>query len=504
MLAKIKTSILQRATKIAFYLKNEAYTYASLGEEVSKVRVLLQKERPDTQFIGILAQDDLQTYASIIAVWMEGYAFVPLSTKSPLDRNITVMQQVDSVFVLASEIKPRECAAAWKILDSSNLPATALSLDFESPTPEQIICMLFTSGSTGTPKGVPYTLRNLNCSLDAFFALGYEITEEDRFLQMFDLTFDMSLLSYLPAWCIGAAVCTVPETKIKYLSAVKVMQEHKVSFAAMVPSTLNLLKPYFSQINLPKLRYSILGGEAFYVTLATAWAACIPNARIVNISGPCETTMACVSYELEKNAGQYKSYQGILAFGRPWKNTQTILVDENRQVVEQGGIGELCFSGDHVMNGYWKLPEKNASVFFEREIQGTIKRFYRSGDLAFQDEHGIYYSCGRKDYQYKIQGYKVELGELETLTRKFTNTDQVVAIVLKNENDIFEIHLVSAQTSYTSEVILAYLKEKLPPYLLPTSITKLATLPQNISGKVDRQALRKIVLRETTRKKGID
>ncbi len=504
MLAKIKTSILQRATKIAFYLKNEAYTYASLGEEVAKVRALLQKERPNTQFIGILAQDDLQTYASIIAVWMEGYAFVPLSTKSPLDRNIIVMEQVDSIFVLASEIKPTQSAATWKVLHTSGLPPTALSLDFKTPDPEQIICMLFTSGSTGTPKGVPYTLRNLNCSLDAFFALGYELNEADRFLQMFDLTFDMSLLSYLPAWCIGAAVCTVPETKIKYLSAIKVMKAHKVSVAAMVPSTLNLLKPYFSQINLPELRYSILGGEAFYVTLATAWAACIPNARIVNISGPCETTMACVSYELEKEPEQYKSYQEVLAFGRPWKNTQTILIDENQQVVTQGEIGELCFSGDHVMKGYWKLPEKNQKVFFEKEIQGVVKRFYRSGDLAFQDEDGIYYSCGRKDYQYKIQGYKVELGELETLTRKFINTDQVVAIVLKNENDIFEIHLVSAKTNYTSAVILAHLKEKLPLYLLPASITQLAVLPQNISGKVDRQALRKIVLRKTTRKKGID
>ena len=493
MLEKIKSSFTQNATKIAFYIKNEAYTYASLGEELSKIRLLLQKKKPDTHFIGVLAHDDLQTYASILALWMEGYAFVPLSTKSPLYRNLTVMNLVDSDFVLSSKTESKNIAANWTILSTHNLRETNSDLKFKMPAQDDIICMLFTSGSTGIPKGVPYTLRNINCSLDAFFALGYDLDEKDRFLQMFELSFDMSLLSYLPAWCIGAAVCTVPETKIKYLSVIKVMQEREVSFAAMVPATLNFLKAYFDQIQLEKLKYSVLGGEAFYVTLAAAWAKCIPNARIINISGPCETTMACVSYELDKGFAKNKSHQEILAFGRPWKNTVTILVDENLEEVLQGEVGELCFSGKHVMQGYWKMPERNKEVFFEKEIREKKHRFYRSGDMAFQDEEGIYYSCGRKDHQYKVQGYKVELGEIEMLTRRLTKTEQVVAIVAKNGKDILEIHLFVQENTYDSNAIMDFLKKKLPHYMQPSSITILKKLPQNISGKIDRQVLRKII-----------
>ena len=501
MLLKIKSAILKNATKIAFYIKNEAYTYASLGEELCKIRLLLQKNRPNTPFVGLLAQDDLQTYASILALWMEGYAFVPLSTKNPIDRNKTIMDLVNSKLVLSSVPESKKHRGDWNILCTKNLAPSALDFDFKIPEQNDLMCMLFTSGSTGVPKGVPYTYRNINCSLDSFFALGYPLNENDRFLQMFDLSFDMSLLSYLPAWCIGAAVCTVPETKIKYLSVIKVMQEREVSFAAMVPSTLQFLKPYFSQIKLPYLKYSVLGGEAFYVTLAAAWAKCIPNARIVNISGPCEITMACVAYELDRDFTKNKSHQEVLAFGSVWKNTVAILIDEEEKEVAQGTIGELCFSGDHVMQGYWKLPQKNKEVFFEKTIKGEQRRFYRSGDLAFQDAEGIYYSCGRKDHQYKIQGYKVELGELENQTRAFAKIEQVAAIVEKNEKDILEIYLFLQQSKYTNAEIAEFLKNKLPQYLLPSSITILDNLPQNISGKIDRQALRKIIREERIHRK---
>ena len=183
--------------------------------------------------------------------------------------------------------------------------------------------MLFTSGSTGVPKGVPYTSQNINSTLDSFFALGYSLSENDRFLQMFELTFDMSMLSYLPAWCIGASVHTLDNSGIKYLNAVRVMQEQDISVVTMVPSTLQLLKPYFPQIKLPAIRYCQLGGEPLYADIAELWMTCIPNAQLINISGPCETTMACMSYTLNRDFSKNKSHKDILAFGTHGKTLKS-------------------------------------------------------------------------------------------------------------------------------------------------------------------------------------
>jgi len=225
---------------------------------------------------------------------------------------------------------------------------------------------------------------------------------------------------------------------------------------------LQFLKPYFAQANLPELRYCLLGGEPFYTDLAEAWMSCVPNALIVNISGPCETTMACVGYELSRNMSENKSHQNILAFGKPWKNTKTILVDEQLEEVPIGEEGELCFAGDNVMKGYWGLTEKNASLFFDKMIDDQLYRFYRSGDMAFMDASGILYSCGRKDQQFKIQGYKVELGDLERHARDFLINKNVATTVVKNEKDILEIHLFVENTIVNEEELANYLRQKLP------------------------------------------
>ncbi len=380
MLHRIKTAFEQHATKIVFCIGMQSYTYAEWLLRIGGIRQALQQQRPTARFIGLAAYNDIETYAAILALWAEGYAFVPLSPLSPATRNGEILQLADSRYIMSS--KPPDSnlvdSTDLKWILTSGLEAEAVPPDFSRLNPGQLLCMLFTSGSTGVPKGVPYTAENINTTLDAFFALGYELGPEDRFLQLFELTFDMSLLSYLPAWCLGASVHTVGGAGFKYLQAAKVMKEGAVSFAAMVPSTLQLLRPYFSELELPALRYCLLGGEPLYVDLAKAWMDCVPNARVVNISGPCETTMACMGYDLGRDFSNNKSHKNILAFGSPWKNTHVLLVDPNTPTgqlgqnlvkvgqvgLPTGEVGELCFGGDHVMQGYWQMPEKNAAIFF--------------------------------------------------------------------------------------------------------------------------------------------
>lgn len=490
MLAKIVDTLQRDGAKLAFCINNQAYSYAELAAYVAGIRALLRRERPNGHFIGVLSHNAIETYASIIAIWLEGYAFVPLSAKSPADRNRNILEQVKAECLLTSKALSNDLTEGyWTVLVTKDLRYENDTLAFSNRAEDEIICMLFTSGSTGLPKGVPYILKNVNSTLDAFFALDYQLTAEDRFLQMFDLTFDMSLLSYLPAWCIGASVFTVGSEGMKYLQAYKIMMEEQITFAAMVPSTLRLLQPYFAQIQLPALRYALFGGEPFYIDLAMDWLSCVPNARVINISGPCETTMACVGYELNRDRAANKVHREVLAFGRAWKNTTTVIVDEQLNVLGPNEEGELCFAGEHVMAGYWQLPIKNESIFFNLMIDGKEHRFYRSGDMAFRDEDGDLYSCGRKDHQYKIQGYKVELGEIEHLATQYMEGLPAIAVVEKQEKGGWGIYLFLEGESVDIESVSVFLKQKLPNYMLPKKIVAMKVFPRTLSGKVDRKRL---------------
>ncbi len=494
MLQQLRNSIHQENTNLAFCIRNQSYSYADLLFYVNGIRKMLRDDCPAVHFIGLAGYDDIETYASILAIWAEGYAFVPLSTASPVERNFEVLRQVGTNYALSSRSDTDSFLFGAKVQVTKDLKSKeGSSVDLSNWRADHIMCMIFTSGSTGVPKGVPYTFRNINCTLNAFFSLGYDLSQKDRFLQMFELTFDMSLLSYLPAWCIGASVFPIDHKQVKYLGAYQVLQQHDITFAAMVPSTLQFLKPYFKQVKLPHLRYCLLGGEPLYVELATAWLKAVPHTQVVNISGPCETTMACVGYNLNSDMSKNKSHRKVLAFGYPWKNTKVLIVDEHNNKVKRGDEGELCFAGNNVMEGYWQMPDKNAELFFEKRIDGKDYRFYKSGDLAFQDEEGTLYSCGRKDQQYKIQGYKVELGDVERHARDVLEKQNVAATVIQNEKGILEIHLFVEGKTIDSEAIQAHLKQWLPVYMLPKKIHALDRLPLTLSGKLDRKRLKDFI-----------
>ncbi|MEZ5197517.1 MAG: AMP-binding protein [Bacteroidales bacterium] len=152
--------------------------------------------------------------------------------------------------------------------------------------------MIFTSGSTGKPKGAPISQGNLNAFLDSVWNLEWKIDEHDRFLQMSSMTFDMSILTFIIPLCVGACIYTVPEEEIKYLYGYRLMEEHDIkAFVRLFLQHYPGPKPYFGEIELPSIRYSLVCGEAFPIELADQWTNCVPNANIINIYGPTEATV---------------------------------------------------------------------------------------------------------------------------------------------------------------------------------------------------------------------
>jgi acyl-coenzyme A synthetase/AMP-(fatty) acid ligase len=191
-----------------------------------------------------------------------------------------------------------------------------------------------------------------------------------------------------------------------------------------------------------------------------------------------------MTYPLNRN-GSNKSCNGILCIGKPMQNSNVTIVDEQMRPVEMGEKGELCLSGPQVSPGYWKNPSRNEKAFIT--LENT--RYYRTGDQCFADENGDVFYTGRIDFQVKIQGFRVELGEIEQRAREFLKTHAVIAVARQNESTTWQIFLFIENHSGPVNPVHVHLKKTLPSYMLPAKVLSVPQFPLNSNGKIDRKAL---------------
>ena len=444
------------------------------------IRALIRKSIAETEkIVGLVAHDDMDTYASIFALWFEGKAYVPLNPYAPEARNRNVVTQSGLSLLLDSKGVTYDNV---EVLDTGK--AKSEEDICEAIVAADVAYVLFTSGSTGIPKGVPISFDNLDAFVDGFYDLGYEINPTDRCLQMFDLTFDLSVMSYLLPLLNGACVYTVPATAIKYQYVAELLEDCRLTVALMVPSILHYLRPYFDEMRYDSMRYSLFCGEALPVDLAGEWSKCVPFARVDNVYGPTENTIFCTFYQYSREKGN-KELNGILSIGRAMKGTATLVVDEKNVPVPEGDVGELCLAGRQLTRGYWKNEQKNRESFFCHE--GI--RFYKTGDLCSESGGDLMYH-GRLDFQVKIQGFRVELGEVEFALKKvLERKSNVVAVAFENSIGNTEIGVFIESETGDKQKIVEGLKRSLPSYMLPSQIHFVGRFPLNDNGKTDRKKL---------------
>lgn len=487
-LARVHSACIARDAT-AFVIREEQHSYAELGAAIAAVRRVLETEHAQERLIGIVAHDDLETYAAVFAVWFAGKTMVPLAPGEPAQRTARIVEQA-GLRVVASSRGSEGAPEGLRVLTTRGL--TPLSL--ETPCPRlasDVAYLLFTSGSTGVPKGVPISHGALQAFLHAFGELGYAVGPDDRFLQMFDLTFDLSLMSYCVPLALGATVYTVPPESIRYTSVARILEDHEITFALMVPSILGHLRGFLAELTLPALRWSLFCGEALYADLAAEWQASAPNARVDNVYGPTEATIFCLAYRCAR-VGDAKTSKGVVSIGRPIGGVGTLLVDADLQPVEPGGKGELCLSGPQLTAGYWNDPDKSARAFFVYDDQVH----YRTGDLCTRDEDGDFMYCGRLDHQVKVQGFRVELGEVEHHVRVVTGLAHVAAVVRPGPDGNLRIHVFLERYGEPLPPLLARLREVLPSHMVPSYAHELEALPLTVNAKIDRRALESRMLHD--------
>lgn len=492
-LDNLYNSLIKNKRNNAFCINNRFYTFAELMHKTALIQNELEnnKEYCDNKRVAILCSDDISTYGAVIGTWFLGFNYVPLGLHNPTERNLTILKDAEVKVILTCIQLDENLYSEYKVINILDIKEIPVAIKRTAYNANQLAYLLFTSGSTGRPKGVPISLNNLDTFLEAFGKSGVKINSSDRCLQMFELTFDVSISSFLPALIKGACVYTVPNDVIKYVHVLKLISKHELTVIQIVPSIIRLSANLLSRLNLHSVKYCILTGEATSVDLLDIFKPVINGALIYNYYGPTECTIYCSFYDC--NSENISQYNGMIGIGKPFEKIDFIIVDENNQEVEAGIKGELLISGNQLTKGYLNDPTRNQISFITIKKNDKENVYYRSGDLCFRDENNDIYYCGRLDNQVKIQGYRIELNEIEQVVRDVIGLNSVV-LATKNQTGVLQLILILEIDKYIEKaLVFDKLKSRLPDYMIPVDLYCLPQFPLNSSGKTDRPQIKHLV-----------
>lgn len=353
-----------------------------------------------------------------------------------------------------------------------------------------LVYIIFTSGSTGVPKGVTISNINILEYIDWVTEVFHD-SEETRMGSVAPLYFDLSTHEIYTCLSKAATLIMVPEKYVAFPAAtLKYIKEMHVNYLYWVPSaygnvaSLDLLK----SIELDEVKSMIFGGEVMPVRTLNYWRKHLPNLEfIANMYGPTEATVNCTYYIVDR---EYKDDEK-LPLGKACDIKNICLLDENDQEITAESInkaGELCVCGTSLSKGYWNNKEMTRRNFVTNPL---IKEYdevmYRTGDLVHYDENGLLCYLGRKDFQIKHMGYRIELEEIENAILRANIVNKACVLY---DNDAKKIVLVySGSEELDAATLLKEISKVLPKYMVPSVCIYEKVFPCTESGKLDRKKL---------------
>ena len=482
------------ATAVTF--EGKTLTYGDLNQRSNQLAHYLGTlgVGPGT-LVGLFVQKSIEAITGILGVLKNGCAYVPLDPAYPKERLKQMMEDTESPVVLTlSNLKKTfpDTEAGVICLDSDwEMISCEKRVNPESaPTPDSLAYVIFTSGSTGRPKGVCCHHRGV-INLLSDFQNRRPIGPGDICSWWTSLNFDVSVYEIFSPLMEGASLAIVPES-VRGDAPVLMdwLHKEKVTSAYLPPFMVADLDVWVREHpEMSALRRLLVGVEAIPEGLLNSIDHAVPGLHIINGYGPTETTVCATLYSV----GRENDLHENTPIGKPVQNTHIYLLDEEGKRVSGGNPGELCVGGVGVANGYLNRPDLTAERFVQDPFFNKAgAQLYKTGDLARLMPDGNMEFIGRADFQVKFHGYRVELGEIETILRKHPAIRE--AVVLLREDIPGVKRLVAYLVCYEEEGVWAkefrtLLKESLPDYMVPSVFVFLDKIPMTPNGKTDRSAL---------------
>lgn len=345
----------------------------------------------------------------------------------------------------------------------------------------------FTSGSTGTPKGVLVAHRSVIEFIDQFTEI-FDITKADVIGNQAPFDFDVSVKDIYSAMKVGATLVVIPKAYFMFPnSVVDMLDENHVTTLIWAVSALCLLNRLHGlkhkvPADINKILFS---GEAMPIRQLHAWQSCYPDAMFVNLYGPTEITCNCTYHILEREYTEEEK----LPIGIPFPNERVFLLDEDNHLIEPGSvgkIGELCVAGTTLALGYYRNAAATAKAFAANPLNPDYpETIYRTGDLASYGGDGLLYFAGRKDFQIKHMGHRIELEEIEHALAAIPEIEGAACFYDREKNKVVACYIGIDDKKY----LITAMKNKVPDYMVPNVFCKVDMLPLNKNGKTDKKLL---------------
>ncbi len=483
---------MQDGERICYQEHAQNYTYSDLKKDSDALAKIIQNRWQNPLPIIVFGGLDYEMLVSFLACAKTGHAYIPLDLYTPVERIELITQVADYAGILAIAEWPIANEAKEIISYPDAYEQTADVVDLgQCVKGRDNFYIIFTSGTTGIPKGVQISHDNL-ASFTDWLVTDFQFPESARFLSQAPYSFDLSVMDIYPALLSGG--CLVPlkkkivgDFKQLFLELPKLALDVWVS----TPSFLDicLMDAAFTAEKLPTIQCFLFCGEELTHGTAEKLQQRFPSATIYNTYGPTEATVAVTQVKITKEI--LEKYPR-LPIGYAKADTTITVIDERNQALPAEQVGEILISGPSVSKGYLNNPEKTELAFTKYNGQPA----YRTGDLGSL-EQGLLFYKGRKDFQVKLHGYRIELEDIEhhlmavdyvklaTVVPKYQEekVQQLIAYVVPNE------HTFEKEYQLT-KAIKEELKKTLMDYMIPQKFVYVERLELTQNGKVNRKKLR--------------
>lgn len=466
--------------------------YKDLNSLSNRIARFLKSREASEEFpVAIIMEKSIMLYAAILGILKSGCAYLPLLPSTPSARISTILSQADVRLCITSHNSQEDflgirgcraidlCSADLDGYEETNVGTAA--------KPSRIANIIYTSGSTGTPKGVCVTQLNICSNLDVLSRI-YPVHGSARMLQACSQAFDVSVFEILFALTRGMCLCAATND-VLFSDLERSIRVMDVTHLSMTPTVASLIDPS----HVPKVNFLVTSGEPMTPEVARAWMG-----KLYQGYGPSETTNICSVKKMTPE-------NHIRHLGHVFENTTAlVLAPGSLHVVPIGCIGELCFGGDQVVDGYLKLSSATKEKFVHHPKFG---RTYRSGDMGRMLADGSLLIVGRVDDQIKLRGQRVELGEINIVAASCAEVSTCVTMLLQHDSlpqlSCFyvprssscaglQLLIADDKVSKESKAIYSTLQTRLPTYMVPSFLVPISTMPMTSSGKVDKAKLREL------------
>ena len=479
--------------KIAYADENYGASFREVYDKSRAIGTFLSQEGYYKEPVVVFMGKHPSAIITFYGVIYSGCYYVPIDEEMPRHRIELIFQSLNPKAVICDEdtIKSIEefNYSGQTYLYDDIIKTASDELLLANIRDRQIdtdpIYIVFTSGSTGIPKGVVACHRSVIDYIENLSDL-LRIDENTVFGNQTPLYVDACLKELYPTLKYGATTYIIPKSLFMFpLKLVDFLNEKKINTVCWVVSALTMISAFgtFEKAKPEYLHTIAFGSEVFPIKQFKLWRQNLPKARFINLYGPTECTGMSCYYEVDRDF----ELDEAIPIGRPFKNTEIILFDDEDKEAKKGEVGEICIRGTSLTLGYYKNFEKTNEVFVQNPLNSSYPELiYRTGDLGKYNDRGELVFVSRKDNQIKHMGHRIELGEIEVVANMQEDIKSACCIFDEVKKKIILYYV----GDITKAEVAAFLKQKLPRYMVPNVIENIESMPLTSNGKINRVLLK--------------